>query len=108
MNINKTEKIIVIIIAGLISGLLIGFSMGITFPNEENSIKSEIEIEPIDYSNRFDRLEAGIRNSTLDICFQWGGQWITDQNNLAEQDFDIPLSDGGLLKGKAILCVKQA
>lgn len=64
-------------------------------------------IQQIDYSNRFDRLELGIQNSTRDICFQWGGQWLTDGNNLATQDFDIPLENGLFAKGQAILCIKQ-
>lgn len=68
---------------------------------------TETVVEPIDYKDRFDRLELGIRNYAVDICFQWGGQWITDQNNLLEQDFDIPLADGSFRKGKVILCVKQ-
>ncbi len=64
-------------------------------------------IQQIDYSGRFDRLEAGIRNYAIDICFQWGGQFIIDQNKLFEQDFDIPLANGNFQKGKAIICVKQ-
>ena len=42
---------------------------------------SEEEIHP-DYSANFDRLEVGLRNATVDICFRAGGQWITDENAL--------------------------
>lgn len=56
---------------------------------------------------RFDRVEAGITNSTIDVCFQWGGQWLTDQNKLITRDFEIPLEDGLFAKGQAIMCIKQ-
>jgi len=96
------------LIIAMIVGLGIGFGsfylFGLTVETPE----------PVDYSERFDRIserfdriEAGITNSTIDLCFQWGGQWITDQNNLVTQDFQIPLQDGSLVKGQAILCVKQ-
>ncbi len=63
--------------------------------------------EPIDFSDRFDRLARGIANSTLDLCFRWGGQWLTDGNTLITRDFEIPLENGLFAKGQAIMCVKQ-
>jgi hypothetical protein len=47
--------------------------------------------------DRFDRLEAGIQNSTRDICFQWGGQWLTDENGVVIRELD---------NVQAILCIK--
>lgn len=39
-------------------------------------------IEPIDYSDKFERLETGIRNSAIDVCFSNGGQWLNKDNDL--------------------------
>ncbi len=85
--------------------LLTGIVVGVIMQTSNQEIPEPVQ--QIDYSDRFDRIEAGITNSAIDICFQWGGQWITDQNNLVTQEFDIPLQDGSFAKGQAILCVKQ-
>jgi len=57
-------------------------------------------------NERFDRVETGIRNSAQDICFQWGGKWLTDQNSFVTQEFEIPLPNGSFSRVDAILCIK--
>lgn len=36
--------------------------------------------------DRFDRLEIGIQNTSTDICFMHGGQWMVDENALVWQE----------------------
>ncbi len=86
----------------LLTGIIIGSITAI--PTQE----IQEPVQQIDYSDRFDRLDTAMINHTVDICFQWGGQWITDQNNLVIQDFDIPLQDGLFAKGQVIMCVRQS
>lgn len=91
-------------LAIFVVGLIVG---GIMQIEHQRTQETPEPIQQVDYSDRFDRLERGIENSTRDICFQWGGQWLTDGNNLATQDFDIPLQDGLFARGQAIMCIKQ-
>ena len=99
-----SEKVFYGIIA--ISIFFVGLAGGIVFSTQDQEVPEPIQ--QIDYSNRFDRLDTSMINHTVDICFQWGGQWITDQNNLLEQDFDIPLDNGLFRKGQVIMCIRQA
>lgn len=96
---------VAIFFVGLVAGIVIT-------PQEGIGLES---VQQVDYSerfdnieSRFDRVETGIQNSVRDICFQWGGQWVADQNNLVTQDFDIPLDNGLFAKGQAIMCVRQS
>ncbi len=104
----------------LVIFLIVGFAAGVGFslyteeePEEINHserfdrIENEIVNFGVDYSDRFDRIEAGIINSAIDVCFRWGGQYITDKNNLVVQDFRLPLPDGSFLEAEAIFCVKE-
>ena len=86
----------------LLTGIIIGVMM------QTGTDQVSEPIVQVDYSDRFNRLDVAMINHTLDICFQWGGQWITDQNNLVIQDFDIPLQDGLFTKGQVIMCVRQS
>ena len=99
------DKIFYAMIAGAI--FLVGLVAGIIISPQDEQILEPVQFQQVDYSDRFDRIEAGILNSTVDICFQWGGQWITDQNNLLMQDFDIQQDDNSSASGEAIFCVRQ-
>ncbi len=101
MEISEFEKVWLGFIGGIIFLALLVFF----FHEPDQPIDFSIINEKLD--KRFDRLETGIINSALDVCFQWGGQWITDQNNFLEQDFQITLENGSIVKGQSIFCVKQ-
>ncbi len=88
-------------------GLLVAFLFGVGVVGMFIQPEIPEPVQQMDYSDRFDRLEEGIKNSAIDVCFQWGGQWLIDGNSLITRDFEIPLEDGLLAKGQAIMCVKQ-
>lgn len=74
---------------------------------------SEEEPVSIDYSDRFDELESdhnafkiGIRNSSIDVCFQSGGQWLTDGNGLVWREIDFPVGLELFAKKQAALCIR--
>lgn len=89
----------------LVIFLIVGFAAGVGFSLYTQEEPTYIEVT--DYSDRFDRIEAGIINSTVDFCFRWGGQWLSDQNGISVSDFEIPVGNGLFSKGQAIFCVKQ-
>lgn len=84
----------------VIIGFVLGFgAANFLQPAEEHEL-------PIDYSDRFDRLEVGLQNSSLDICFQSGGQWVADSNGLIWNEVEIGVGNDLFSKKQGALCIR--
>lgn len=72
----------------LIGGVLIGilaFALGISFPNQEPTSETDLNY----FEERFNRVEIGIINSSVEICSNNNGSWLVDANrNLIKVPFN--------------------
>lgn len=72
----KSETFFYIVVTAGIFGL---FATLLYFETNESPTKT-IDLNVLD--ERFDRLEAGITNSAIDVCFSNGGTWLNKEDKL--------------------------
>ncbi len=90
-----------VFIIGVITGLIVTQTQQEPIPTEPAP-----DLSPL--YERFDRLERGIINSTVDICFANNGFYLTDTNGaFLNNTIEIPIDQnkGIYKKYNTIICV---
>jgi len=108
----KMELVMMVLFGiGLVFGMVLGFGI---FSGNETFIIEEPEVvgPDLNYLNqRFDKLEVGIQNSSIDFCLKNNGFYLADtNNNLVVRTLDIPIDQnaGIFRKVNTITCIFPA
>lgn len=100
-------------LAFIVIGILLTVLIIITVNSKVDTVQQpEVVGTDLDYLNeRFDKLEVGIQNSSIDFCLKNNGLYLTDaNNNLIVTSVDVPVDqNAGLFrKFNTITCIFPA